>query len=381
MSLNPADYRARSAVIGSNHSYSTHPTAMAELTTDILIQGLVDGITETPSLPPIINGEAFVCDLGVTEPPQLIEGVLHQGSKLIIGGGSKGRKTWSFMDLALCVSEGIPWWGWPTNQGRVLYLNFELQPFAMQKRMRMMIGHYNDYTGHQVTGQNFDVWNLRGHAAAIETLRPKIKDNLGQYSLVIFDPLYKMLGSRNENDAGDMGSLMNEIEAIAVQQEVSVVIGAHYRKGGPGDGKAMERISGSGVLQRDPDAILTMTDLDDQEDEDDNERECCRIDPVLRNFPPQAPFGLYWNCPVFKHGEWINLEKIKGKGGAAAQFFADDLRGMFKKDGEFTYTEAWKKVVDQLGCGDSTAKKLVKKAEEKGIIKRSALDPKKLLQV
>jgi len=354
---------------------------MAELTTDILIQGLVDGITETPSLPPIINGEAFVCDLGVTEPPQLIEGVLHQGSKLIIGGGSKGRKTWSFMDLALCVSEGIPWWGWPTNQGRVLYLNFELQPFAMQKRMRMMIGHYNDYTGHQVTGQNFDVWNLRGHAAAIETLRPKIKDNLGQYSLVIFDPLYKMLGSRNENDAGDMGSLMNEIEAIAVQQEVSVVIGAHYRKGGPGDGKAMERISGSGVLQRDPDAILTMTDLDDQEDEDDNERECCRIDPVLRNFPPQAPFGLYWNCPVFKHGEWINLEKIKGKGGAAAQFFADDLRGMFKKDGEFTYTEAWKKVVDQLGCGDSTAKKLVKKAEEKGIIKRSALDPKKLLQV
>lgn len=174
---------------------------------------------------------------------------------------------------------------------------------------------------------------------------------------------------------------MNEIEAIAVQQEVSVVIGAHYRKGGPGDGKAMERISGSGVLQRDPDAILTMTDLDDQVDEDDNERECCVIDPVLRNFPPQAPFGLYWHCPVFKHGEWINIEKVKGKGGASAQFFADDLRGMFKKDGEFTYTEAWKKVVDQLGCGDSTAKKLVKKAEEKGIITRSGLDPKKLLQI
>lgn len=355
--------------------------AMAELTNDILIQGLVDGITETPSLPPIINGEAFVCDLGVTEPPQLIEGVLHQGSKLIIGGGSKGRKTWSFMDLALCVSEGIPWWGWPTNQGRVLYLNFELQPFAMQKRMRMMIGHYNDYTGHQVTGQNFDVWNLRGFAAAIEDLRPKIQGSLAQYSLVIFDPLYKMLGSRSENDAGEMGSLMNEIEAIAVEQEVSVVIGAHYRKGGAGEGKSMDRISGSGVLARDPDAILTMTDLDDQEDEDDNERECCVIEPVLRNFPPQAPFGLYWNCPVFKHGEWINLEKVKGKAGGQQQFFADDLRGMFKDDGAFTYTEGWKKVVEKLGCSARTAKTLMGKAEDKGIIHKSELEDKKYLQV
>jgi len=166
-----------------------------------------------------------------------------------------------------------------------------------------------------------------------------------------------------------------------VEQEVSVVIGAHYRKGGPGDGKAMERISGSGVLQRDPDAILTMTNLDDQVDEDDNERECCRIDPVLRNFPPQAPFGLYWQCPVFKHGEWINLEKVKGRGAAAQQFFADDLRGMFAKDGAFTYTEGWKKVVEKLGCGEATAKKLVKKAEDKGIIKRSELEDKKFLQV
>ena len=90
---------------------------MAELTTDTLIKALAEGISETPSLPPILNGEAFVRDLGITEPPQLIEGVLHQGSKLIIGGGSKGRKTWAFIDLAMCVSEGIEWWGWTTTQG------------------------------------------------------------------------------------------------------------------------------------------------------------------------------------------------------------------------------------------------------------------------
>jgi len=353
-----------------------------DTSTDIdFIKTMREDIADTPTLPDIVAGNNFLADTTVEEPPQLIHGVLHQGSKLIIGGGSKGRKTWSFMDLALCVSEGIPWWGWPCTQGRVLYLNFELQPFAMQKRMRMIIDHYNHFSEHQVTGQRFDVWNLRGHAAAIELLRPKIQERLASYSLIIFDPLYKMLGSRNENDAGEMGSLMNELEAIAVNSNVSVVIGAHYRKGGAGEGKAMDRISGSGVLARDPDAILTMCDLENQEDEDDTERECCVIEPILRNFPPQAPFGLYWYVPVFRHGDWINIEKVKGKAGGQAKYYADDLKGMFKDEGGFSYTDAWKKVVQELGCGEATAKKLVKKAEEKGIIKRSELDDKVFLQV
>ncbi len=366
------------AAINNNHYSFTRPMDTSIDFVKTLREDTTDG---PPPLPKIVAGNTFMADLSVEEPPQLIKGVLHQGSKLIIGGGSKGRKTWAFMDLAMCVSEGIPWWGWETNQGKVLYLNFELQPFAMQKRMRMIMEHYNHFTDHQVTGESFDVWNLRGHAAAIETLRPRIQDELAQYSLVIFDPLYKMLGSRSENDAGEMGSLMNEIESIAVNSDCSVVIGAHYRKGGAGDGKSMDRISGSGVLARDPDAILTMSDLEDQTDEDDTERECCVIEPILRNFPPTAPFGLYWYCPVFRHGDWINIEKVKGKAGGQAKYYADDLKGMFKDMGAFTYTEGWKKAMEELGCGEATAKKLIKRAEEKGIVKKSELEDKKYLQV
>ena len=327
-----------------------------------------------PPLPSIVAGNTFMADLSVEEPPQLIKGVLHQGSKLIIGGGSKGRKTWAFMDLAMCVSEGIPWWGWETNQGRVLYLNFELQPFAMQKRMRMILEHYNHFTEHQVSGHAFDVWNLRGHAAAIETLRPRIQDELDQYSLIIFDPLYKMLGSRNENDAGDMASLMNEIEGMAVHNNVSVVIGAHYRKGGAGDGKSMDRISGSGTLSRDPDAILTMSDLDDQADEDDTDRECCVIEPILRNFPPCPPFGLYWYCPVFRHGDWINLEKVKGKGAAAKKFFVEELKGKFKDKGWMTYKETYEAIMEELGCKDRKAKDLITEALECNLLVKSELE-------
>jgi len=343
---------------------------------------LAAGMELPPPLPDIVKGNTFMDDLNVVEPPQLIKGVLHQGSKLIIGGGSKGRKTWAFMDLAMCVSEGIPWWGWETEQGRVLYLNFELQPFAMQKRMKMLRDHYTFQSEHDVSGHQFDVWNLRGHAAAIEDLRPRIQDSLANYSLVVFDPLYKMLGGRNENDAGDMAGLMNELEAIAVQQNVCVVIGAHYRKGGVADGgKNYDRISGSGCLASDPDAIFSIVDLDDQEDEDGNLHECSTIDPVLRNFPPCPPFGLYWNCPVFKHGEWINIEKVKGKAGGQQKFYADDLKGLFKKENEMKKIEMARKTEEKLGCSLATAKRLVDKAIDKGIILESKLNEGHYIQV
>tara|TARA_Y100000593_G_scaffold81532_1_gene152574 strand:+ start:256 stop:1323 length:1068 start_codon:yes stop_codon:yes gene_type:complete len=325
-------------------------------------------------LPPIVRGSDFMDDVEVVEPAQLVDGMLHKGSMLIIGGGSKGRKTWAFMHLAVCVSEGRDWWGWHCNQGRVLYLNFELQPFAMQKRMKMLRHYYQ--THHEpVTCDQFDVWNLRGKSRAIEELAGPLKEAIKGYDLVIFDPLYKMLGDRSENDAGEMASLMNELEQIAVECDVSIVIGAHYRKGNVADGgKMFDKISGSGVLARHPDSILTMTDLDSQVDDNGEEQECCVIEPVLRNFPPRGKFGLYWDCPCFETAEWVNIEKVKGGGASVKKFFVEDLKGMFKSDGAITYTEAYKKVMKELGCGDRTAKKLVGEAKDLKILQESVLE-------
>ena len=40
------------------------------------------------------------------EPAQLVESVLHQGAKMVLGGPSKARKSWSLIDLMLSVSTG-----------------------------------------------------------------------------------------------------------------------------------------------------------------------------------------------------------------------------------------------------------------------------------
>ena len=41
-----------------------------------------------------------------TLPPQIIEGVLHQGCKMILGGTSKSNKSWCLLDLAVSVASG-----------------------------------------------------------------------------------------------------------------------------------------------------------------------------------------------------------------------------------------------------------------------------------
>ena len=75
-----------------------------------------------PPLPGIVTLRQFAAT-AVPAPPQIINGVLHQGGKMILGGTSKSNKSWSLMDLALSIASGEKWWGHPTTKGNVLYLN------------------------------------------------------------------------------------------------------------------------------------------------------------------------------------------------------------------------------------------------------------------
>ena len=250
-------------------------------------------------LPPILPGHAFMGQ-PEAEPPQLVEGVLHQGAKMVLGGPSKARKSWSLIDLMLSVSIGAPWWGFATKRGRALYLNFELPAFALQYRLNAIATAKGlaDFTG-------FDLWNLRGHATDFSQLIPKILGRIRDtgYALILIDPIYKGLGNRNENDAGDIASLLNEVEQLAAKSGAAVVFGAHFSKGNQAGKDAIDRIGGSGVFARDPDVILTMTP---HEDDDAHV-----IDLTLRALPPVRPFVVRWTEAIFTADREADPEALK----------------------------------------------------------------------
>lgn len=253
----------------------------------------------TLELPTIVNARALI-DSNPAQPPQLIKGILHKGSKMVLGGGSKSYKTWSLLDLGMSVATGQPWWGFETTQSKVLYVNLELPDWSFKERIDAITAARPE----MMNLKNFDVWNLRGHAVSFEKMRPAIVERIKDgYGLIIIDPIYKVYGGRDENSAGEMGELLNEIESLAVKTKAAVVFGAHFSKGNQAGKESIDRISGSGVFARDPDSILAMT-KHEQED-------TFTVDATLRNLMPIPAFCVQRVHPLMERNDNIDPKKLK----------------------------------------------------------------------
>lgn len=244
------------------------------------------------------------------KPAELITGLLHQGSKMIVGGTSKGRKTYSLLDLALSVATGTPWWGFPTAPGPVCYINFEIQDYFFCERAEDICKCKQI----RLPENTLMAWNLRGHSEGIENLAEEIVAKIltRKFVLVIVDPIYKALGDRDENKAGDVASLCNQLERVAVQTGAAVAFGAHYSKGNQSQKESIDRIGGSGVFARDPDSILTMTAHE--------EPDAFTVDATLRNFKPLDPFVVEWHWPVFTRTDLDPLDLKRPQNRNSGQF-------------------------------------------------------------
>ena len=237
-----------------------------------------------------------------TLPPEVIKGVLHRTCKLLISGQSKARKTWTLINLAVAVATGSEWLGMQCTKGKVCYINFEIHEGFFDSRLKQVASAM----GVSLEPGMLSVWNLRSECDDIAKLRPAILARLiGQeYSLIIVDPVYKVLGDRDENNAGDMTALLNEFQKIFIKTGAAGAFGAHFAKGSAAGKSAIDRAAGSGVLARDPDAVMTMT----EHEEDD----CLTIDMVLRNAPPKPSFSVRWEAPLFHVDESLDPKALKG---------------------------------------------------------------------
>ena len=258
----------------------------------------MEGIND--NLPEIEYLSDFIDDLP-KQAPELISGILRQGHKMLLAGPSKSGKSFSLIELAVAIAEGKSWFGFPCRQGKVLYINLEIDPSSVKHRFADI---YNAMGIPWANGQNIMVWNLRGYAMRLDDLAPKIirKIQNENVSAVILDPIYKVI-TGDENNASEMGAFCNQFDKICAAAGVSMVYCHHHSKGAQGAKKAMDRASGSGVFARDPDALIDIVPLEETEDyqnmeRDDPHAKPYRVEFVLREFPSPDPINVLFSWPL-----------------------------------------------------------------------------------
>ena len=270
---------------------------------DKVAGGLVDKVRtlgfSRNGLPPIMSATELDTH-EIAEPTEIIGGLLHKGCKMVLGGTSKSMKTWTLMDLSTSLTTGTKWWNFETQKCRVLFINFEIKEWSFRARLRKIC----EAKGIPIPS-NLHTWNLRGYSADLAKLRPKIVERLakGEYDVVIFDPIYKLYGGKDENKAGDMAELMNEMDKIAVEGNVAVIFGHHFAKGDSTKKSSIDRMSGSGVFARDPDTILVLSHH--QEDG------VFVVEPTVRDFKPVDSFCVRWAYPLMKYAPEENPDDLK----------------------------------------------------------------------
>lgn len=230
----------------------------------------------------------------------LIDGILRKGHKMLLAGPSKAGKSFALIELCIAIAEGQRWMGFQCAQGRVLYVNLELDRASCLHRFRDVYDALGWLPRNIV---NIDIWNLRGNSVPMDKLAPKLirRAQKKDYAAVIIDPIYKVL-TGDENSADQMAAFCNQFDKVCHELGAAVIYCHHHSKGYQGGKRSMDRASGSGVFARDPDALLDMVQLAVGEGLAGT-RTAWRVEGTLREFAPFPPVNVWFDYPIHKHDD------------------------------------------------------------------------------
>ncbi|MDD4566083.1 MAG: AAA family ATPase [Eubacteriales bacterium] len=221
------------------------------------IEGINDDLPEPESM------ESVWDNLPDLAPP-LINDVLRQGHKMLLAGPSKAGKSYALIELCIAIAEGKKWLSWDCAQGKIMYVNLELDRASCLHRFKDV---YTALGWAPNNLKNIDIWNLRGKSIPMDKLAPKLirRAQRKNYIAIIIDPIYKII-TGDENSADQMAHFCNQFDRVCSELGAAVIYCHHHSKGSQGGKRSMDRASGSGVFARDPDVLMDLIELELNED-------------------------------------------------------------------------------------------------------------------
>ena len=256
------------------------------------------------SVPAIKSAVAMMADKNLKCPDEVVLGILHKGTRGVLGGVPKVGKSWAALDLAMSVATGTPWLKWPTVAGKVLYVDYELLEPVFANRMRdMQAAKVQKFEN--LDFANFQVMNLCGNPvpfqALVHTLVSRLKGQ--NYSLIIIDPLYQATGGKGENSPNAINQLCTLLGTLSKQTGAAVLLVHHFSKGKNTDKPLVDRFAGRQYLTRDAFTLIGLTKYP--------EPNCVKLEFELRNFPEQAAVVLERQPPTFTIRDDIDLGALE----------------------------------------------------------------------
>ena len=352
------DTNSPSALLNNGAPELPSGAAVAGLTSGIIC--LKPALAPGNTLPKIDGGNVLLTDRTLVAPQELVTGLLHGGTKGVLGGSSKAGKTWLSLDLAVSIATGTPFLKWPTTPGRVLFINFEIHRAFIKQRLQTITAKKG-----LTDLSNLSIWTLRGQGAAFDTLLDEIVERIHgeRYALIILDPLYKLMIGRSENTAGGVGVLCHQVEQLIERTGAAVVYAHHFTKGNAAKKKAMDRLSGSGVFARDADTIITLTEHE--------EEGCYAVELTLRNLPPQPAFVVEWDFPAMVERRDLDPADLKREEGEED----DDLEPLLELLGQKPLTTGeWQGAAEAEGYSRPTFFRKKLRLEEAGRVEFNRQD-------
>lgn len=274
---------------------------------DSILDSLSPVLTATGNLPAVVS----MRDL-VALPPMVTEavvsGVLRKRHKMILAGPSKAGKSFLAINLGLSLATGQEFLSFPCRLSRVLFVNFEIDAGSFFYRVKAVAGAM----GIDPDLEGFSILNLRGRCLSVEDLVDGLVVAGKGFDVIILDPLYKLLRSKNiremnENGCATMSAVLDELDRGAESLGAALVIVDHYSKGLQGGKAAIDRVAGSGAKGRDADAVLTLSELE--------KAGAYRIEFTLREFASPDPIDVCWDYPLHRRDEGLKDLSVRGAGG------------------------------------------------------------------
>lgn len=193
--------------------------------------------------------------LNIPEPEWLVEGFIPQGGCGFISGAPKSMKSWLALDLAISVSNGIPFLDYPTaHAANVLYIQQE-DPTVLVRQRHVIIASSKapqHVPGGTLTPQNAALIPLiqSGFIGTDMGWQSWLDEQIGllNIELVIFDTLATIASGIDIDKASEVKRhLLDPIKVIARANNCAMLFVHHNTKSSASE-RSGQNMSGSGQI-------------------------------------------------------------------------------------------------------------------------------------